>query len=455
VAFDGADRAGNGAEKRGEIRQYRGFRLWQQFAEGKPTFFPEASYEQRQKPAGQGRRISQRREGLATMCARSHSPVKTMKSISSGAIRITKPVAKSAASRARAQFNKLVKQLEQERALLADWREAIPRLRQLSAQELEPLEQAYDQQRRRLVVLFDHAYDDKLMGKRDKAKLFDLICTLVEDLLIDGEDAELEAIYNKYVGDDFTGLTREEDEAMARGMLEEMLGAPLGDDFDTSSPEAMLASLQAKMAEQAAAQEAQQVERAKQGAPRKRAKSAKAAAQEERQQAEQQRLQQSVRDIYRKLASALHPDRETDVAERDRKTALMQRVNVAYAANDLLGLLELQLEVEQLDQNGLDNLLEERIKQYNKILDGQVKQLQHENDELAFMLSMELGIEPYMRPAPAMMEQWLRDEVADRQSRNEEIARDIVDFHDFKKLKAWLKTYRIPKDRPMFEDDWF
>jgi hypothetical protein len=371
-----------------------------------------------------------------------------MKSTSSGAIRITKPVAKSAASRARAQFNKLVKQLEQERALLAAWQASIPRLRQLSAQELEPLEQTYGQQRRRLVILFDHAYGDKLMGKRDKAKLFDLICTLVEDLLIDGEDAELEAIYRKYVGEDLAGFTPEEDEAMARGMLEDMLGTPLGDDFDTSSPEAMLASLQAKMAEQAA-------EQAKQGAPRKRAKSAKAAAQEERQQAEQQRLQQSVRDIYRKLASALHPDRETDVAERDRKTALMQRVNVAYAANDLLALLELQLEVEQLDQNGLDNLPEERIKQYNKILDGQVKELQHENDELAFILSMELGIEPYMRPTPAVMEQWLRDEVADRRNRNEEIARDIVDFHDFKKLKAWLKTYKIPKDEPMFEDDWF
>lgn len=392
--------------------------------------------------------ICQYRDGLATMYACSHSPVTIMKSTSSGAIRITKPVAKNAASRARTQFNKLVKQLEQERALLAAWQESIPRLRQLSAQELEPLEQTYDQQRRRLVILFDHAYGDKLMGKRDKAKLFDLICTLVEDLLIDGEDVELEAIYRKYVGEDLAGFTPEEDEAMARGMLEDMLGTPLGDDFDTSSPEAMLASFQAKMAEQAA-------EQAKQGAPRKRAKSAKAAAREERQQAEQQRLQQSVRDIYRKLASALHPDRETDVAERDRKTALMQRVNVAYAANDLLGLLELQLEVEQLDQNGLDNLPEERIKQYNKILDGQVKELQHENDELAFILSMELGIEPYMRPTPAVMEHWLRDEVADRRNRNEEIARDIVDFHDFKKLKAWLKTYKIPKDEPMFEDDWF
>lgn len=69
-----------------------------------------------------------------------------------------------------------------------------------------------------------------------------------------------------------------------------------------------------------------------------------------------------MRDIFRKLASALHPDRETDPAEHGRKTALMQRANVAYAANDLLGLLELQLEVDQIDQTGLDNLGDDRIK---------------------------------------------------------------------------------------------
>lgn len=374
-----------------------------------------------------------------------------MTSSPSRAISIAKPAAKTGVSRVHTQFNKLVKQLEKERALLAAWQDTIPRLRQLAEQELDPLEQGYDQQRRRLLVLFDDAYDNKLMGKRDKAKLFDLICSLAEDFMMDGEDAEVAAIYRKYVGDDLFGEDPAESEAAARAMLESALGVPLGDDFDTSSPEAMLASLQAKMAEQQAAE----ADREQRNPPRQRAKSAKAAAREEHQQAEQQRLQQSVRDIYRKLASALHPDRETDTAERERKTTLMQRVNVAYAANDLLGLLELQLEVEQLDQNGLDNLPEERIKQYNKILDGQVKELQRENDEIAFMLSLDLGVDPHVRPTPALMEQWLRHEVKEMQGRIDDLTRDLADFQDVKKLKGWLKTYRIPKDAPTFEDDWF
>lgn len=391
-----------------------------------------------------------------------HFPVTFMKpSTSSGAVRITKPAAKSAktaASRARTQFNKLVKQLEQERALLAAWQDAIPRLRQLATQELDPLEQTYSQQRRRLLMLFDHAYGDKLMGKRDKAKLFNLICTLAEDLLSDGDgdDAEVEAIYRKYVGDDLFGPDDEEgDDTMAREFLESALGMSLGDDIDTSSPEAMLASLQAKMAEQAAKEEAAAEEEQANRKPSKRAKSSKAAAREEKQQAEQQRLQQSVREIYRKLASALHPDRETDAAERDRKTVLMQRVNVAYAANDLLGLLELQLEVEQLDQNGLDNLPEERIKQYIWILQEQVIELERDNNGLAFVMAMELGIESAVRPTPAIIEQCLRHEVDDIQCRIGDLTRDLTDFHDFRKLKAWLKTYKIPKDEPTYEDDWF
>jgi len=57
----------------------------------------------------------------------------------------------------------------------------------------------------------------------------------------------------------------------------------------------------------------------------------------------------AVREVFRKLASELHPDRETDPAEHARKTELMQRVNQTYKAGDLLALLELQLSIEQID----------------------------------------------------------------------------------------------------------
>src|SRR3546814_14629934 len=60
------------------------------------------------------------------------------------------------------------------------------------------------------------------------------------------------------------------------------------------------------------------------------------------------------------------PDRESDERQRQAKTALMQRVNQAYAANDLLALLELQLEIEQIDPSHIANAGEARLKHYNK-----------------------------------------------------------------------------------------
>jgi curved DNA-binding protein CbpA len=69
-----------------------------------------------------------------------------------------------------------------------------------------------------------------------------------------------------------------------------------------------------------------------------------------------------VREIYRKLASALHPDRETDEREREAKTALMQRVNQACEAQDLLALLQLQLQIEQIDERHIANAGEQRLK---------------------------------------------------------------------------------------------
>ncbi|MDR6450169.1 hypothetical protein J2794_006309 [Paraburkholderia terricola] len=64
----------------------------------------------------------------------------------------------------------------------------------------------------------------------------------------------------------------------------------------------------------------------------------------------------------------MHSDRETDPQDRDRNTALMQRANQANSKNSLLHLLELQLELENIDQSAINNIGEDRLKHYNKIL---------------------------------------------------------------------------------------
>jgi hypothetical protein len=78
------------------------------------------------------------------------------------------------------------------------------------------------------------------------------------------------------------------------------------------------------------------------------------------QQAEAQALavdaETQLRTLFRQLASALHPDREPDPAERLRKTALMSEANTAYARKDLVTLMQIQLRAELADPAAVSRL---------------------------------------------------------------------------------------------------
>jgi hypothetical protein len=187
----------------------------------------------------------------------------------------------------------------------------------------------------------------------------------------------------------------------------------------------------------------------------KKPKSPKEAAREERQAVEEQRLQQSVRDIFRKLTSSLHPDREQDPVERERKTALMQRVNAAYTKNDLLGLLELQFEIDQIDPAGIASLPEERIKQYNKLLTRQVDEVRRDIAELEYWLIYEMRLPVRGRLKPAMLEKSLYVAIGELRARLAVVEKDLRDFQDIKVLKAFLKTYRVSDSQAIFDDGFF
>jgi hypothetical protein len=61
----------------------------------------------------------------------------------------------------------------------------------------------------------------------------------------------------------------------------------------------------------------------------------------------------SIRELYRKLASILHPDKEHDVEVRAEKTELMKKLNNAYRDNDIETLMNMQMELTQSDLGDL------------------------------------------------------------------------------------------------------
>ncbi|MEN9903877.1 MAG: hypothetical protein RLZZ555_442, partial [Pseudomonadota bacterium] len=92
----------------------------------------------------------------------------------------------------------------------------------------------------------------------------------------------------------------------------------------------------------------------------------------------QQDASVTLRTLYRQLASALHPDRAGDEAERARMTALMSAANAAYDRRDLLALLDLQLQAELADPDHLERLSAQRLDAVGRLLKEQAASLERE-----------------------------------------------------------------------------
>ena len=338
-------------------------------------------------------------------------------------------------------FNNLIKKIDTERKRLVAWQTMIPLYHQKHASEFVPLTQTFNQLRAELVRLCDKASAEKAFNKNDKKKLKDIICTIAGELVFENNDEDLKRIYNKHSGGDLDTELKEEKSAM-KSMIEDILGVELDDDIDFSSPESMIANVGKKMCQKLEDEEQARQNSQKQNAKRK--KSAKAIAKEAEKQAEAQCISQSIREVYRTLASALHPDKEQDAVERDRKTALMQRVNVAYNDKDLLQLLELQLEIEQIDQAAVNTITEDKLKHYNKILTEQAKELRMEVSAVSDLFRMRFNILPEVSASPEAALRNLESNIKNIKKDISDLEGDLRSFQDVKNLKEYLKHYKIP-----------
>lgn len=332
-------------------------------------------------------------------------------------------------------FNSLIKQIEKRRTRLRDWETVTPTFQQLYVTEYLPLEQTTVNLQIQMVHCLDRAYARKELTEVERLKLADLIAEMAGPVA--EEDGILKAIYNKYSSSDYNEEAAADMLGM-KSMLETVLGVDLGDDVDLTSPHDLLQRAQLHMQQQQAQAVEQNAEQTTTRAKRK--KSPRQLAAEALAQKEQAQITLCIREIYRKLASALHPDREHDPQERERKTKLMQSVNEAYNKNDLLQLLELQLELEHIDQYSISHLSEDRLKHYNQILKEQVRELNEQIRHVESAFRYSYRIDPFVTLSPDKPLRMLVADVKEIQANIRELERDLVAFEDIKNVKRWLKT---------------
>ncbi len=342
---------------------------------------------------------------------------------------------------AQRQFNQLIERLKSQREELARWQAfRQTHVRRLAA-EYQPLAGRLRERRIAIAGALDRAMDGTLLGKRERGKVRDILRQLLTDLLAETPDAELVRLHDKHADVSFDE-ERQQDMEVMRALAREAFGIDVEAYEGGESPEELAEWLD---------QQRQASRPEEPSESRTRKKSAKAIEREALQAQMAEGGTRAVREAYRKLVSELHPDRETDPAEQARKTELMQRVNLAYEAGDLLGLLELQLSIEQIDSAALAALGDERLRHYIHMLEEQSRQLRDELSELVAPFAMAVEGSGSRKPTPDAVRRALDADIHELKRTLRTVEADLARFQDIGQLKQILKAYRI--DSPD-DDDW-
>jgi hypothetical protein len=312
-----------------------------------------------------------------------------------------------------ARFNTLVRDVTHWRALLTEWKERIARY----WQRVEPVHRELRAAWRQWVFALDAASLNSELTRAERAQVDKLLCEAARALLEVEDDAEIESLLGRHEGDS----------ASVQSLQQEAERAESADDED----------LEPDWERQAAAAAAEREERA----ARRRA----AAAMKRRKQATQE-VSQSLRDVYRRLASALHPDRERDAQLRDRKTALMQQANQAYAEGNLLALLELQLQAEQVDAAHLAAADQRRLQHYTTVLQEQLADLQSETRRLEAEFRSATGLAPGTGLQPRKADRVISSEVQRLRAELQLLQRQTGWLLDGDATKLWLREQRRAGD---------
>jgi hypothetical protein len=345
------------------------------------------------------------------------------------------------AGKAQQRFRKLVANIERKREELSQWQAYQQRYNQRVTSEFEPVRSELLQQQRQMVVLIGELLSprgqSRPLSRVERAKLRDMLMSLLDAMSSEDDDEVLAALRKKHTRPSAKKDQRLEVE-LTESLLTEVLGLEIDENHGASNVEELLDHAHSKMQQRARSQgrdERESGRRAKRSA-------GEDAVRAKREQAAKE-VSQSLRDVFRKLVSALHPDREPDPTERARKNQLMQRVNQAYDANDLLTLLGLQLEIEQIDAAHLASTSAERLTHYNQILREQLTRLEAE---------LESVIEPYReltgrwsgRPLTvAEVDRKFTIDITQLHEAVRQLTQDLVVFRDPARLRARLRQYDL------------
>ena len=282
------------------------------------------------------------------------------------------------------KLNRLIESIEQQKRLLATWQNAKSEIQQYAGQKLMPayhqLNQVLYQQLEQLwnslskyefsqadLAQLDEKIHDLALSLQSNQTMSEQQCDLIEQIIVfyqqKTEQQELKRTksakknqhfhQNENADDDLeqssvggSGVDREQ-------VIDQGESWDWEYDFDQQHDQYSQVREQAKL-------------------KRKQDKQAQA----------EKMSEQSLKSVYLKIASIIHPDREQDESKKVEKTGLLQRANEAYEREDLFFLLKLQLEIEQSKHGSNKGLSAEQVKFYQMALESQSTKLKNHIEAL-------------------------------------------------------------------------
>ena len=332
-------------------------------------------------------------------------------------------------------FNTWVQRIAQQRAWLQAWDEAVQACRTRYARDGAPLRTRYLDLQAELAQYLDQQAGRKL-SKLERQLLETCLLESAQQVadLSDtpAQQAAMQELVRRYTPE------QEDDDEAGDAARQADAPEPASEDIDWEDMEAV-----AQFLEDQAQAAAAQAERARGQHQAKRQQRKAQQVQKAKGPTAAELATQSLREVYRRLASRLHPDREQDPQERERKTALMQRVNIAYEAGRLMELLELQWEAEQMDPARLAQLSDARLAPYNRMLQEQWSDLQRDAQARMQAFAREFGLDATTHLQPAKLMSQVRERLQQLQGGIDylqQLLKALDEEPDA--LKQWLKHER-------------
>ena len=341
-------------------------------------------------------------------------------------------------------FNQLLAKIDSNKQALQNLLMWSTEHRVQYAKRMSPLEQQIQALEKQMVLLLDQRLQNKKgLSKSIRAYMQEVLCGLAGSLMHNSGHADMASIYERHAGLRPAGSEMDCAAAMhatdAYGFDRDDL--ELNQPYE--SPEQAMAAALRMMQEKIEAQAS--LDAAKNAMRKKTAKQLK----DERETLDADKV---LRDIYRKLASALHPDKEPEQKERARKTALMVEVNVANEKKDLLALLQLQLKIEQIDPGAVSAMAHDKLRHFNRILKAQVLSLKRELAHAQYMVQTEFNLS-YGAITPESLARSLQRSEHEIQTLMGQMTHDLQQVQHDSGLKAWVKAQKAAADHQRYDFD--